>query len=66
MQRHSARRVQLHDALRGPARDGALGVRLRHCGDAAVSGGRGGAGAAGRRHALIRLPGMMIRSILSL
>ena len=65
MQRHRARRVQLHDAPCGPARDGALGVRLRR-GDAAVPGGRGGAGAAGRRHAVVRLPGMMMRSILSL
>ena len=64
MQRLRARRLQLHDALCGPAWDGALGLQLRRW-DAAVPGGCGGARAAGRRHAVIRLPGM-IWSILSL
>ena len=65
MWRLRARRLQLHDALCGPARDGALGLQLQ-CGDAAVPGGGGGAGAAGRRHAVIRLPGMMKLCFLSL
>ena len=57
MQRRRSRRLQLDDGRVGPAADGAGGVQLRR-GDAAVPGRRRGAGAAGRRHALLRLLGM--------
>ena len=53
------RRRQLHNAAVGPPRGGgggALRVQLRR-GHAAVPGRRGGARAARRRHALLRLLG---------